>query len=326
MLVLFLTGCSNIYPSNFSTETVTVTKPDAYIPTLEPIATEHPNLPSTATSTLIPTHIAIATRTPLPTLSAGDANARVIELLKTNAGCTLPCWWGIMPGFTSTDEVVSIFEPFSSAVTSDAEYGFAVGNGFFSMKPRTSGIRVGIQYLTKDKIVSMIYINTEMANDIYNKIYDDPFYFEIMSAYTLETMLTKYGKPNQIFIRSFSDLAGEFNPTQILLYYPDKGIVAQYFSPNGLLIENDAFILPTCPATSHISLRLFDPNSKLSLSEILRLNDSFAKYKDISEATNMTLDTFYETYKEYDETTLQSDCPAVLKTPEDIWPSEYRNP
>jgi hypothetical protein len=165
-----------------------------------------------------------------------------------------------------------------------------------------------------------------MTKDIYEKVYDDPFYQEIMSEYTLEAMLTKYGKPDQILIRSFSDLAAEFNPTQTLLYYPRMGIVVQYFSPNGLLKENGAFVLPTCPPKSHISLRLFNPDSQMTLDQLLAIDDSISKYKDISEATNMNDDSFFQAYHEYDEKVLSSSCPAVLKTPEDIWPSEYRNP
>ena len=64
----------------------------------------------------------------------------------------------------------------------------------------------------------------------------------------------------------------------------------------------------------------------MSLAQLLAIDDSFSKYKDISEATNMNSDTFFQAYKEYDEKSLKSSCPAVLKTPEDIWPSEYSNP
>lgn len=315
ILMLVLTACSsnNIQPTK---TTVSVTQADTVA---------HP-IP-TLIETPVPTQTKIAaTRTPLPTLPAEVADALVLELLETNANCSLPCWWGITPGVTTTDEIQSILEPLLGAVVSEVRYEFSEIGGHLLMRPQANGLKVGIQYLAEDKIITMVYVNTEMTREIYNRVYDDPFYQETMSAYTLEAVLTKYGKPDQIFIRSFSDLAGEFNPTQTLLYYPKMGIVAQYFSPNGLLVENSAFVLPTCPPKGHISLRLFDPDSSMTLDELLSLDDSFAKYKVISEATNMDLDEFYEAYREYDEKTLVSNCPAVLKTPEELWPSEYSNP
>ena len=311
-LIFILTACSDntIYPA---TTALSVTL------TISPTSPTTTAIPS-------PTQTAIATRMPISTLPAEAADARVLEFLKTNASCSLPCWWGITPGITSTDEIQSVLEPLLGAVVSDVRFKFSETGGHLLMSPQPNGLEVEIQYLVKDNVVSMVYIYTEMTKDIYDKVYDDPLYWEIMSAYTLKAVLTKYGKPDQILIRSFSDLAGEFNPTQTLLYYPKVGIIAQYFSPNGLLKENGVFVLPTCPPRSHISLRLFNPDSQMSLDQLLAIDDSFSKYKDISEATNMNSDTFFQAYKEYDEKSLKSSCPAVLKTPEDIWPSEYSNP
>lgn len=262
----------------------------------------------------------------LPTLSAEEVEAKALELFTTNVDCSLPCWWGITPGVSTIDEARLSFEPFFGAVFGENGFENSNTDGSYYMHPLSSGLRIGIDVLAKNNIVSLVYIQTEMTKDTYNKIYDDLFYQEIMSAYTLETVLTKYGRPDQILIRSFSELAGEFNPTQTLMYYPEMGMVVQYFSPNGLLKENDAFVRPTCPPKGHISLRLFNPDSQMSLNQLLAINDSFPKYKDISEATNMNIETFFQAYHEYDEKALKSSCPASLKTPENIWPSEYSNP
>ena len=223
----------------------------------------------------------------------------MLELLNTNAGCSLPCWWGIKPGVTTTDEVQSFLEPFLGAVVSEVRYEFADTGGLFLMRPQPkNGLRVDIQYLAEDKIVSMVYVNTEMTRDIYYTVYDDPLYQKIMSAYTLEAMLTKYGRPDQILIRSFSALTAYNNPTQILLYYPEKGIVAQYFSEIFLVEQkNETFVSLICPPKSSISLRLFKPDSGLSLAYLLSIDDNYSGYKDISEATNMDVDTFFQTYQ-----------------------------
>ncbi len=314
MLILTTCTANNIQPTEIAVS-VTSTKTLAS-PTF------------TKTVTPVPTATKIvATRTPVPTLPAEAADARVLELLKTNAGCSLPCWWGITPGVTTTDEIQSILEPFLGAVVSEVRYEFSEMGGHLLMRPQPeNGLRVEIQYLAEDRIVSMVYVNTAMTRDIYNMIYDDPFYQETMSVYTLAAMLTKYGKPDQIFIRSFSDLAGEFNPTQILLYYPEQGIVAQYFSRNELEQNNETILNRTCPPKSHISLRLFNPDSHMSLDQLLSIDDSFSRYREISEATHMDLETFFQTYRQYDEKNLKSSCPTYLKTPWNLWPNEYSNP
>jgi hypothetical protein len=40
------------------------------------------------------------TWTPLPAVPPATADAIVEDLLKNNAGCRLPCWWGVVPGET----------------------------------------------------------------------------------------------------------------------------------------------------------------------------------------------------------------------------------
>lgn len=313
MLILMACESSNISPT--ITATVVVSTDTLVSPTY------------TMTPSAIPTRTEVVdTRTPVPTLPADTADARVLELLKTNAGCTLPCWWGITPGVTRSDETQSILEPFLGAVVSEVRYGFTEDAGLLLMRPQPeNGLRVEVQYLAKDNVVSMIYVNTAMTRDTYKMVYDDPFYQEIMSAYTLEAMLTKYGKPDQILIRSFSELAANNNPTQILLYYPKEGIVAQYFSRNGFEQKDSSFLNRTCPPKSHISLRLFKPDSGLSLTYVLSIDDNFSRYRDISESTNMTIDTFVQAYQAYDEKTLKSNCPADLKTPWNLWPGMYSN-
>jgi hypothetical protein len=285
-----------------------------------------PQTPS-KTVALVPTGtVIVATRTSLPTLPAEEVQARALELLRTNAGCSLPCWWGIAPGYSTIDEARLIFEPFLGAIESENGFEYLESDNPYFMRSLASGLQVGVEVSAKDNLVSLVYVQTEMTKDIYNKVYDDPFYQEIMSLYTLETMLTKYGKPNQILVRSFSDLAGEFNPTQLLLYYPDSGIVVQYFSRNLPMLNNGTVTLWTCPPQSHISLRLFNPDSHMSLTQLLSIDDSYSKYKDISEVSNMDIDTFFQTYEEYDERAPDLSCPTFLKTPEDIWPNEYINP
>jgi hypothetical protein len=95
-------------------------KDKSYPPTLTnlPTATQPTHTPSTIPS---PTTIPTSTRTPkptvtptwvaLPTLPPAEALAKVKELLETNGGCELPCWWGIRPGKTTWKEAYDFLQP-----------------------------------------------------------------------------------------------------------------------------------------------------------------------------------------------------------------------
>ena len=114
-LIFILTACSDntIYPA---TTALSVTL------TISPTSPTTTAIPS-------PTQTAIATRMPISTLPAEAADARVLEFLKTNASCSLPCWWGITPGITSTDEIQSVLEPLLGAVVSDVRFKFSETGG-----------------------------------------------------------------------------------------------------------------------------------------------------------------------------------------------------
>ncbi|HSG43771.1 MAG TPA: hypothetical protein VLA72_11500 [Anaerolineales bacterium] len=64
------------------------------------------------TITLTPTIIWIS----LSTLPVQEAQAGVKELLETNGGCELPCWWGIAPNYIPWFEVVHFLPPMITRV------------------------------------------------------------------------------------------------------------------------------------------------------------------------------------------------------------------
>jgi hypothetical protein len=79
------------------------------------IASPSPSQASGATTTPVP----IATRTPVPTLTSDQVNDAVPDLLRTNGGCDLPCWWGVVPGQTSHELAKSLFESKGIPLTVD---------------------------------------------------------------------------------------------------------------------------------------------------------------------------------------------------------------
>jgi hypothetical protein len=330
MLLLFinllLTGCSKVISvtrTQISSPVLIQTKYDQ-ITTKTQTPTPVLKFDSTPTplrDTPKPIHLTPTnSQTPLPTLQIEEAEALVLELLKTKSECTLPCWWGIIPGITSAEEIKNILWPFKGTVEHDLRYEFSDSGGYLLMKTQPNGFNIGIQYLIENEKVSTIYISTRM-NDIdgYELVYKNSEYDEIMELYSVDQILTRYGKPEQIYIRSFSEIAGELNPTQILLFYPDEGVIVQYFSPNTLEIDNGEFYNTFCPLDGHIMLRLFNPNTDINLDKLLLMDDNFSSYKEISKVTNMDVNSFYNTYVD------GTDCSVYLYTKESIWPYVYDN-
>jgi hypothetical protein len=273
-----------------------------------------------ATDTPVPTNSPTSSQTRQHLLSVKEAESLVLDLIRTNSGCSLPCWWGVTPGKSNIEEIENLLSPFLGTVESEVRYEFSDIGGYLLMRTQPSGFNIGIQYLVENNNVSIIYVATRMVSpDGYELDFDSPIYREIMSPYSINQVLLNYGRPEQLLIRSFSELAGELNPSQILLYYPLEGVAIQYFSQNTLLIDDDIFYNKFCPVNGHINLRLFDPSSGLGLDQLLLLDDNFLEYKEISEVTNMNIETFYETYIS------ASDCSHFIITKEEIWPHEYDN-
>ena len=111
--VLLLLGClpcqvtedePSVEPSPFSSVKPTATQRPTAIPspaaTLLPTLTPRPTWTPSPTWTPIPTRTPTATPLPFPTLESAEMQSFIAEMLSTNGGCELPCWWGITPGET----------------------------------------------------------------------------------------------------------------------------------------------------------------------------------------------------------------------------------
>jgi hypothetical protein len=103
-------------PLNPTGTPVPVRQITAMTPTQTPYsatATPPPSPTPTATTempTLTPTRKEVTpapTQTSTPTLSAGETKSLILELLRDNGSCRLPCFWGLSP--TASAEMVRSF-------------------------------------------------------------------------------------------------------------------------------------------------------------------------------------------------------------------------
>ncbi|MBN2716493.1 MAG: PD40 domain-containing protein, partial [Deltaproteobacteria bacterium] len=103
----------------------------------------------------------------------------ITEMLTTNGGCQLPCWWGITPGKTSITDALNVLnqlKPKSCVSKNSWVYSFFIAPHNIS----------SINQLEVD-----IYHENEIAHQIEVYGFDWP-------AYGLSQVLTTYGEPDEI--------------------------------------------------------------------------------------------------------------------------------
>ncbi len=68
------------------------------------------------TTTPVPSPTSLPTSTVGPTAIPTVPSEEILNSLRTNGGCLLPCWWSILPGETTIEMVRSFTERFGNSV------------------------------------------------------------------------------------------------------------------------------------------------------------------------------------------------------------------
>ena len=244
-----------------------------------PTMTETSTRTPTETLVLITTEAPTNTWTPRPTLPPDEAKAMALKMILTNGNCLFPCWMGITPGKTTWDEAYAFLATFADHFyyTGGNSYGV-----FFKLPKDAPPLYSGAAISVRNGIVESISTAVNLK---------------------LSDLLTSYGMPSEVKIWAIGfdtmDPVGSFT---LVLFYPDKGILATYTGQNEL-----GQTIHICP--SHITGRLswffWDPDQHLTYSEIgrqlLLFNDPFPPhekdYVDLPQAAGMSLETFYQQYQ-----------------------------
>lgn len=304
-ILILLTSCT-------SQSSLTPTK----IPVL--ISPDTPLPFKTATQTPVltdsPTQMPTLTWTPLPTMSVQQVNEKIKELLSTNGGCELPCWWGIIPNKTVWTELLHSITPFIVNLEQSKPYVKLENNKrhtyqevqfYYYLPDNISKARMTLG--VKDNIVFAMTIYSPGAE--YN--------------YQLHQLLELLGPPKKILINAQSSSPiSELPPAVITLDYSDIGVWASF----GYIPIKDKEKLVICPKSSlgretiydnlGSRLRLFDPSldfdNTFSIFDYANSVGGFSA-KEIEDATNMDIETFYATF-------INPNTKICLETPTNLWP------
>lgn len=273
-----LAGCSVPSPAPAETPLPTITPSSTarVSSTLElPAQTRAAPSPTpTVTSSPTPHPTRTPRPTPRPTLTADEEYTYVREMLATNAGCELPCWWGITPGESDWQEAMDQLSPL-----------------YFQF-----------WFLEEDRYD--VHLNLAKAKDVVESIHvsgycphsmNECFLFaQDWSGYSLDWVMERYGPPSRARI-VFPPTIEAGAPIYYNLYvlYDDLGFSIAY---TGAAIERDKILL-TCFSFYHIRLWLQPPGSLLPLLEQGISPEAWDFAVPLEEATGMSLEEFYETFR-----------------------------
>ena len=159
----------------------------------------------------------------------------------------------------------------------------------------------------------------EYGNQIKTPIYDSPTFGKRVEYYSLSDVLSEQGIPDSVMIyiprvEGYPLVVGTGIMEAVLLY-PEQGIWIKYT----MSMYNNGNIIKGCPANAHIEMQLYpsgNPESFFSLLEKTDWGRTKGGYKPLEEATSMSVEQFYETFR--------NPTDKCIETPTNLWPTSER--
>jgi hypothetical protein len=289
---------------------------------LQPITSFPNTISPTSTFTIAPTKT--TTLTPVPTLSQEKAYRLMTDLLHDNNGCQLPCWWGLIPGEATHTDFYRKLIVFDSIDSGHYLNEFDPSSGEVHLYHIQDDLHIGISISTRlesDKnTLRLITISTQAlytsGNHDHMYAYGVSAYNELFDSYSLPKLLATYGRPTRVLVEvekfDYRDRREHPERFEITILYPEKGIFVSY----EMYGERNGEKISGCPAKAFVQLSLLSPNDQNSYEKVLPANDGAWKWKlayakSLEDATSMTIEQFYQTFKQ------PNHC---LESPLSIWP------
>ena len=296
IVAIALMGCM---PS-LSSKEMQVTSQPVLSATPKTIFTPTETHVATATITATTTHVPTSTqinRQPITisTPSQKESNKITLDLLRTNNGCNLPCWWGIFPNETRWSDAEAFLKSFSTISELQPPSKWDVYEVHSPLSVEFSDVYA---------VRTIFAAQKGVVKEIETGYFDE-------KTYHLSSFLQKYGAPAQILVSTYSSDSGMPKnqvPLSINLYYPEKGINALY----GTTATVNGTQIYGCIQDSP-SLFLWSPDEHIrSIDYILGWDKHHIQYISIEQATGSSIQEFYEKY-------VNSVNAPCLQTPTNLW-------
>lgn len=342
-LIVIFTGCVQSPEKLATPSPVTTNFPVPSNPpteTMQPTLTLSPASTNTIKPLSIPTVVpTLPTFTPtfISTLSVEDARQRLLDLLANNGGCQLPCLWGITPGKSSYLEAHSIMISLSGIA--ETVHPDSISPLYVDVEDNSHpnkrvvdrlNTKLGDDYGT-DGIISSISFGalqeevTFDANGNWTEkrpIFDSTTFGKRVAYYSLAHVLTEQGVPASVMIQfNGASLYPDYAlGLDIALIYPDQGIWVNYKMP----MQNRANAKVGCPnGSAQVDMELFPSGNRNSFyAQLDQTNWGVTKgaYKPLEEVTGMSVEKFYETFR-------NPTSDQCIQAPANLWPTpEFESP
>jgi hypothetical protein len=301
LLIVVVNGCASINMIETLPPDIdeVILSPTEELPSL----TETVSPTNTVTLTPIPQQPPVTpsfTWTPINTLDSQEREETLFANFTNNGGCNLPCWWGIIPGETSWEEVQTKLSPL----------GTMFKRGDYDFSHVTFSIMVPLELPDAiDPSFPYFEPNLIIKRDIVETILINASWVSENLDYSLMGFLQMFGPPTEIFLRSSLDVMEEASYWNkpyynMIVFFPDNGVFV--FSSD--MYQGTEDELELCPGevkfgSSPAGLLLFSPKPNLTLANYLEANENFQldEYQSITEITHISkMKDFYDLFKEPD--------------------------
>jgi len=287
--------------------------------------------PSSATPDLsTPTNIIettpMLTSTIFPIFEPSVAKYEIQRLLSAeDETCTFPCWWNIIPGKTRIHDAQNYLNSFHALSIGeplfDDEWNFII-----LQLPQSNNLYLDITFAFKEKkdILEWLQVSLEMKYKLTNNegqswyeiSWNNPALAEIITPYTLQNILLKYGEPSTILLFTHQTaLLNQPLPMSVVLFYPQHGFMVEYVI-DGKITPNN---ITGCPSLAFPYFWFWSPSEQITIKDVASSiagyqvdGETIASFKTIQDAINMNTDQFYSLFK--------TDKNKCIETTKDIWP------
>jgi hypothetical protein len=234
-----------------------------------------------------------------PTNDLESARARIKQLLQTNNGCKLPCFWGITPGKTSWAETVFLQDLASqyNDNLSQGDQGVHEGNFYFSIESQL-GADMNLKIDAFKNIVRALHVSD----------FDAP-------SFHLANFLSSNGQPDEIWVFTYSR---GYEPDNhiglaVLFYYREKQMTADFYGTGHV---GDIAVTGCTTLGPGLHIWAWDKSLGFPESALDEMEPIRGSWKPIQEATKgrFSVGSYYQTFK-------NPEAEPCIETPKEMWPS-----
>ena len=266
----------------------------------QPLSAIQPTSSSTFTPEILPSPTLefVPTSTPtiiiptsLPTLLQPEIDQSIAYLVDSNGGCSIPCWWGIIPGETTWQEARQQLEQFNMEISSTGPSDIEIRNQkriieyfyvvYYSHDyPRGLGARIAV---LDGSEITMIYTSGNSTGSLFH----------------LHNLLERHGEPDEVFIEVNPDVPEDLLTLRLALFYSDISLGIGYDLPASLVDNN----IRACPKDEIPKIWMWDPDRRDDftpefIQEGMIGYDARNNFLPLKEVSGFSLDEFQQVFKD----------------------------